>query len=160
MVANDPHNTDLCVSITQQIIWTSRKHFQLNSVLLEETGLGSGQVPVLMELSRGGRLSQKELAQRVHVTPATMSGLLKRMERSGFIRRTTDENDARVSLVELTEEGLAQCDVARQFFNQICHTILDGLDYESQLQLKHLLDHIQQNLGGPGCHQTESTKKE
>jgi len=76
----------------------------VDSGLLEETGLGSGQVPVLMELTRGGQLSQKELAERVHVTPATMSGLLKRMERSGFIRRTTDENDARVSLVELTEE--------------------------------------------------------
>ena len=160
MDANNIHHDDICVSIVRQMIWMSRKHFQLNSTLLEETGLGSGQVPVLMELTRGGQLRQKELAERVHVTPATMSGLLKRMERSGFIRRTTDENDARVSLVELTEEGKAQCQVARQFFDQTCHEILDGLDTESLLQLKQLLDRVQNHLGGPGCCRTESAKKE
>ena len=160
MDANNSHHDDICVSIVRQMIWMSRKHFQLNSTLLEETGLGSGQVPVLMELNRWGRMSQKELADRVHVTPATMSGLLKRMERSGFIRRTTDENDARVSLVELTEEGKAQCHVARRFFDQTCHEILDGLDPESQLQLKRLLDRIQDNLGGMQCCRTESSKKE
>ena len=160
MDANDMAHNDLCVSIIRQMIWMSRKHFQLNSVLLEETGLGSGQVPVLIELARAGQLNQKELAERVHVTAATMSGLLKRMERSGFIRRTTDENDARVSLVELTEEGKAQCEIARGSFDQTCHKILDGLDQESQLQLKQLLDRIQDNLGGPGDCRTESSKKE
>lgn len=160
MCTNNSCDGDASVTILRQIIWISRKHFQLNSALLEATGIGNGQVPVMMDLDRCGRMNQKELADRVHVTPATMSGILKRMERSGFIRRTTDENDARVSLVELTEFGRTQCETARRCFDQTCHQILDVLDVESQLQLSELLNRIQDNLGGIKRCRTESAKKE
>ena len=105
MDANELQACDQRVEIIKQILSLSRKHFQLNSAQLEETGFGSGQIPVLLELNRGGELNQRELAERTHVTPATMSGTLKRMEKNGFIVRTPDENDARISRVRLTEEG-------------------------------------------------------
>lgn len=55
-------------------------------MLLEKTGIGAGQVPILMELQRHGEMTQSALAEHVHVTPATMSGTLKRMERDGASR--------------------------------------------------------------------------
>ena len=160
MCANDYRAVDERVELVRQIIWLSRKHFQLNTAKLEDTGLGSGQIPVLLELERHGEMNQRALAEKVRVTPATISGMLKRMERAGFISRTADENDARVSLVRLTDEGRAQCEIAKRFFDETCCQMLEGLDSESLAQLKTLLTRIQDNLGGIACCRMESSKKE
>lgn len=160
MGTNNSHHHDERVQIIRQMIWLTRKHFQLNNVRLEETGVGSGQIPVLLELERRGELNQRELAECTHVTPATMSGTLKRMEKNGVIVRTADENDARISRVRLTEEGVKQCESARRIFDETCFQMLDGLDEDSLAQLSTLLTRIQDNLGGmKGCR-CESSKKE
>ena len=160
MDTNNSHASDERVELVRQILWLSRKHFQLNTAKLEQTGISSGQIPVLLELSRWGELNQRELAERTRVTPATMSGTLKRMEKNGLIIRTVDENDARISRVRLTEEGRAQCENAKRIFDETCCQMLEGLDGESLCQLKSLLTRIQDNLGGMTCCRTESTKKE
>ena len=88
--------------LARRMMLVSRRRFLLADMLLEKTGIGAGQVPILMELQRHGEMTQSALAEHVHVTPATMSGTLKRMERDGRITRRGDELDARVSLVRLT----------------------------------------------------------
>ena len=160
MDTNNPQIHDERVEIIRQILWLSRKHFQLNTAQLEETGMGSGQIPILLELHRSGELNQRDLAERTHVTPATMSGTLKRMEKSGFILRTPDENDARISRVRLTEEGKAQFEKAKRIFDGTCHQMLECLDDESLALLKSLLTRIQENLDSSNGCRTESTKKE
>lgn len=160
MHANNSQAGDERVELVRQMLWLSRKHFQLNTAQLEETGIGSGQIPVLLQLNHWGELNQRELAERTRVTPATMSGTLKRMEKNGFIVRTPDENDARISRVRLTDEGRAQCENARRIFDETCHQMLDGLDDSSISQLSALLTRIQENLGGMTCCRTETTKKE
>ena len=160
MDTNKPFAPDERVEIVRQIIWLSRRHFQLNSAHLEETGLGSGQIPVLLELERHGELNQRELAERTRVTPATMSGTLKRMEKNGLILRTADENDARISRVRLTEAGLAQCEKARSIFDQTSFQMLEALDEQSLAELRTLLTRIQDHLGGFKCCRSESDKKE
>jgi len=160
MCTNNHHASDERVELVRQIIWLSRRHFQLNNAQLEQTGIGSGQIPVLLELSRWGELNQRELAERTRVTPATMSGTLKRMEKNGFIIRTPDENDARISRVQLTEAGKAQCEHARRIFDETCRQMLSCLDDDSIARLSSLLTRIQDHLGGVKCCQSESTKKE
>ena len=160
MDTNKPIAQDEQVELVRQIIWLARKHFQLSTALLEETGIGSGQVPVLRELETHGEMNQRELAERTRVTPATMSGTLKRMEKAGFITRTADENDARISRVRLTEAGYIQCENARHGFDEACRQLLTGLDTEDLSQLKTLLTRIQNNLGDMACCRVKSTKKE
>ena len=160
MHTNNSQAGDERVELVRQIIWLSRKHFQMSTSLLEETGIGGGQIPVLMELHKHGELNQRELAERTRVTPATMSGTLKRMEKAGFITRTADENDARISRVRLTDEGRLQCENARLGFDTACHQLLAGLNAEDLTQLRSLLTRIQENLGGMACCRTETTKKE
>lgn len=159
MCANDRRDMDERVEIMRRIGWIGRRHFQLNTARLEETGLGGGQVPVLMELRHWGELSQRELADKVRVTPATMSGMLKRMERAGFICRAADENDARISRVRLTEAGKAQCEYAHQVFDEVAHELLAGLGAEDIDALHRLLKNVVDQVGG-SCCRTESSKKE
>ena len=160
MDTNNLHPRDEQVELVRQIIWLSRKHFQLSTSLMEETGIGGGQIPVLMELERHGELNQRELAERTRVTPATMSGTLKRREKAGFISRTADENDARISRIRLTDEGRIQCENARHGFDEACHQLLAGLSSDDLTHLRSLLTRIQDHLGGMTCSRMESTKKE
>jgi len=75
--------------------------------LLEELGLYQGQPPVLFALWEQEGLTHGELAARLNIQPATMTKMIQRMERAGFIERRADSADERVSRVYLTEAGRA-----------------------------------------------------
>lgn len=86
-----------------------RLHFQRVHATLEPLGLHPGQPPVLFALAHRGGLKQRELAEQLHIQPATLTVMLKRMEASGYIIRRPDPMDLRVSRVFLTEEGKELC---------------------------------------------------
>ncbi len=72
---------------------------------LAELGLHLGQEAVLMQLWEEEGLTQSQLVERLGVEPPTVTKMLQRMERAGFITRREDVRDARVSRVHLTPRG-------------------------------------------------------
>jgi MarR family transcriptional regulator, organic hydroperoxide resistance regulator len=95
-------NPDTMDSILAQIchLHHSRAH-----QLLEALGLYRGQPPVLRALWEQEGLTQKELAEKLQNTPATITKMLQRMEKAGFIQRKPDETDQRIMRVYLTQSG-------------------------------------------------------
>ena len=75
--------------------------------LFEAIGLHRGQPQVLLALWEQEGLTQTELAGRLKITPATVTKMLQRMEKTGFIQRKPDAQDQRVSRVHLTPAGRA-----------------------------------------------------
>ncbi|MEA3375684.1 MAG: MarR family transcriptional regulator, partial [Chloroflexota bacterium] len=73
--------------------------------LLDEIGLYRGQQFVLCRLWEEEGLTHSQLAERLHVHPATVTKTLRRMEQAGFIERRPDADDQRVSRVYLTDAG-------------------------------------------------------
>ena len=49
--------------------------------------------------------SQKQLAQWLHVSPATVANSLKSLERGGYVHKEPDAQDARRNRVSITEKG-------------------------------------------------------
>lgn len=123
-----------------------RRRFQLNEMQLESMGIGPGQVPILSELKFHGSFTQRELAEHTHVTAATISGTLKRMERAGLIYRTDDTRDARVSIVRLTKEGEKVVDEAWKLFYQADLDMLQGFSDAECDMLANCLSHMCENL--------------
>ncbi len=148
--AHGDRDTDSRAQIGRLLHWLSRRHFQYCEERLQEVGIGPGQVPILMELSRCGELSQRVLAEKVHVTPATISGTLKRLERGGIISRREDEKDARVSLVSLSERGRALSEEARHIFREADCMIIEKFNEqecdELLSYLRRMLDIVQEGL--------------
>ncbi|MCV2393765.1 MarR family transcriptional regulator [Actinotalea sp. M2MS4P-6] len=68
--------------------------------------LNHASFPVLALLS-GGPLSQRQLALASGVTEQTMSRVLARLERQGYVERHAHETDRRRHEVHLTESGFA-----------------------------------------------------
>ncbi len=120
-------------------------HDRIRSVF-EAVGLYRGQPPMLRVLAKEQGLSHSELASRLHVTPATISKMIDRMERSGFVRRQGDPADQRVSRVYLTEQGQAvQAELGR-LFGKIEQETFAGFTMEERLLLRRLLLHVRENL--------------
>ena len=68
-------------------------------------GSRRGQSNVLAFLAQNPDVTQKELAEALGVIPASLSEVLAKLERKGFVQREKDESDRRFTRVRLTEEG-------------------------------------------------------
>ncbi|MBI2765030.1 MAG: MarR family transcriptional regulator [Chloroflexi bacterium] len=72
-------------------------------------GLTVTQLRLLMFVSQCEGLSNAELAQRMYVTRPSVSALLERLERGGFLRREISPNDRRGICIWLEERGRNVC---------------------------------------------------
>lgn len=73
--------------------------------MLAPLKLRQGQSAIITKLGMYGPCSQKELADARNVTPATISIMLGRMERSGLILRSAAEGSGKTNQISLTPEG-------------------------------------------------------
>ena len=67
---------------------------------LAPEGITLRQCQVLGFLALAGPLAQNELAERMRIEPPTLVGILDRMERDGWIRRTACPGDRRRKLIQ------------------------------------------------------------
>jgi DNA-binding MarR family transcriptional regulator len=63
------------------------------------------QIITLHQLHEGGECTAGELARRVCLSQATMTGIVDRLAARGLLRRTRSETDRRRVMIDLTEEG-------------------------------------------------------
>ena len=64
------------------------------------------QVRVLHCISRGsGQVSQKQIEDHLNVSHPTVTGLVARLEKSGYVTSSRDSEDRRNKLVSLTEKA-------------------------------------------------------
>ena len=72
------------------------------AAVLAVLGWGQGQ-----GIDRGppGRATHAELARRMWLSPATLTGVVDTLEKAGYVRRERDGSDRRVVWLALTEAG-------------------------------------------------------
>ncbi|RFU87122.1 MarR family transcriptional regulator [Streptomyces triticagri] len=71
-------------------------------------GLGASETKTLELLERLGALTAKELAERTGLRPASVTGLVDRLEAKGYVRRVKHPTDKRRVLIEFRPEKLAE----------------------------------------------------
>jgi DNA-binding MarR family transcriptional regulator len=70
-----------------------------------ELGVTGGQVSLLVQIRRSPGISLGELAAAERMSPAALSGYVRRLEKAGFVTRTADAADRRRQGLELTDEA-------------------------------------------------------
>jgi DNA-binding MarR family transcriptional regulator len=81
---------------------------QLNRELRREVhplGITGGQVALLVQIRRRPGIGVRELAALERISPAGMSGHVKRLERAGLVQRTADTGDLRRQGLSVTAAG-------------------------------------------------------
>lgn len=124
----------------------SRALSRVNDRRLRPLGLTFAQMPVLAALSKTDALSQKELAGLARIEQPSMAQLLARMDRDGLIRRTPAQHDRRVSLISLTESGLAKLTQVHSALFETNDQALRGFSTEEVDLLVDLLRRLVVNL--------------
>ncbi len=134
--------------IVGMIMWLCHRHRQRVSERMEQIGIGGGAGPILMTLGCCGEMNQKELAEKVHVSPATVSQTLKPLVKAGLIERKSDEKDARVFRLRLTQEGENKRKEAIEVFSRLDLDLLGPLSEEEQIVLTSLLHKMEAHMKG------------
>jgi len=114
--------------------------------LLGEIGLYRGQQFVLGALWEQEGISQSELAQQLHVQPATITNALQRMERAGLVERRQDTQDLRVSRVYLTDAGRNIRGAVDEIWAELEEQAFAGLSPGEVAVLRRLLAQVYDNL--------------
>jgi DNA-binding MarR family transcriptional regulator len=78
-----------------------------HTTLAATQGLSATETKALDVLDREGPLTAGDLALRTGLAPASVTGLVDRLERKGLARRVADPADRRRVRVERSPEGLA-----------------------------------------------------
>ncbi len=105
----------------------SRSVIGLYRAVLEPMGLTHPQYLVVLALWERSPRTVKDIGEALHLEPATLSPLLKRLEAAGMLTRTRNARDDRALDVALTPAGLALRGAAEKVPAQIVQRLgLDG----------------------------------
>ncbi len=100
-----PTKSDMVAEITDNL----RRIFQVvnerSKRAERETGLTGPQLWAIKVISEAAPIKVSELARRMFLHPATVGGILDRLETKGFVSRTRSRSDRRVVKVGLTNDG-------------------------------------------------------
>jgi MarR family transcriptional regulator for hemolysin len=108
--------------------------------------LTRSQWSVLAHLLRTDGIQQKELAEQMDITAITLTGLLDRMEREGWVERRADPIDRRAKRIYLTEKVAPVTKELRSLAREVRKSALQGLSDAEQQQLMALLVKVRSNL--------------
>ncbi len=115
--------------------------------LVRKLGLTPASGLVLSILADAGApLPPHEIARRLIVTRATVTGLVDSLQRRGFVRRSSHPKDRRSLLVEITPTGRRTLNVMRPLVHRHQRVWLQALSEREQERLIELLGRIQEHL--------------
>jgi len=127
-----------------------RTHAMRVDQRMDQIGLYRGQAILLLTLARQAErqapLTHSEIAEKLHISPAAASKVIKRMECLGYLQRTSDPDDERVSRVVLLEGGRAKLDDIFEVFQEVNGRMLQGISPEEQARLRDLMGRMLANL--------------
>lgn len=123
-----------------------RFHYIRTHELLEEIGVYHGQPGMLFTLNKQDGQSQRDLADKLNLAPATITVMLKRMEKSGLVERRQDPKDLRVSRVYLTDKGRDLCGKTNEVVKRIEEGTFNNFTKEEKIMLRRLLMQMKDNL--------------
>lgn len=127
-------------------------------VALSGLNLYRGQPEILEYLSKHGDCSQKELADSLGVSPASIATSLKRMSKEEFIERTTDENDRRINRLRITEKGEATRLEGRKRCDKVDKIMFSDFSEEEITVFSDMLSRIVKNLSSDGISEKDVIK--
>ena len=106
------------------------------------------QIDVLMGL-RGAtekQLSMKEIEQHFQLAQSTIAGIVKRLEKKGFVESLGDISDKRIKLVRITSAGENCCEEAERYMNETEELLICGFSKEEKELFHTLLSRVAINI--------------
>lgn len=107
---------------------------------------------VLASLARGEKRTQLALAAAVGLDKTTLTAVLDKLEREGFVVRKVDPRDRRVRVPEATEKGLDVHLKLEKCRDLVQTAMLAGVPDADREAFLRVLSHLALGDGGEGAH--------
>ncbi|NGY04943.1 MarR family winged helix-turn-helix transcriptional regulator [Solimonas terrae] len=114
----------------------------------EHLKLTQAQMSALARLSKQPGISQVALAEMLEVHPVTVTQLIDRLQRAGWVRREVHEDDRRAFRLFLTDKADPILSEVWKIAAQAREHALSGLSKAERDQLDSLLTRMKLNLAG------------
>jgi DNA-binding MarR family transcriptional regulator len=124
----------LISKVCQKLIINLQKAFSENGI--EVTPI---QVMLLFYLQKNNGLSLTQISQGLMLENPTVTGLIDRLEKLGYVKRSDHPNDRRVYLVCLTEKGNKVANKALPIVKKINEQIKEGYSEKEMAGFKKVL---------------------
>lgn len=108
------------------------------------------QAGILFLLKQKDGRTMTELSQVLSTDNSAITGLVDRLERSGFISRKMPLNDRRTYLISITPDGLEEINKARVIIRRVNEEIKEGFSVEEIESFKKVLNGIFEKFGKNG----------
>ncbi len=142
-----PNSSARATECAMNLVLTADLLVKRIGTLLQPFNLTSASGLVLSILADSeSPLPPNEIADRLIVSRATVTGLLDSLERQSYIRRLPHPSDRRMILVEITEKGRKTAHDFRPIVHQHQKEWLEVLGETEQQQLIVALHRLQESL--------------
>ena len=119
---------------------------------LAEMELTASQGPILGYIAhRETPPCAKDIEEEFHLSHPTVSGLLSRLEKKGFLEFFPDETDRRCKRIRLRKKGLQCIEIMHQAIRENERVLVQGFSEEEQSLFLSFLNRAIHNMGGDPC---------
>ncbi len=136
-------------TLSVEVFSAFRRAMHLNRQLLGRMMATHGDHPgaagVLRALAERDGISQRDLAEVLHLSRPTVTTMLQRMEQNGLIERWDDEADQRLTRIRLTEKGRSQSETAKESFVTYVDDTIGAMAEPDRRELARLLNVLADN---------------
>ncbi|MHC5566363.1 MarR family winged helix-turn-helix transcriptional regulator [Pediococcus acidilactici] len=101
-----------------------------------------GQNKILVALSEGDNISQKELSQRLGISVQSIAEFIAKLLKKGYVTKQKSPTDGRVQLIKLTEKGKKEAKKSLFYIPEY----LDYLNDDERAQLAAILDKMNNGI--------------
>ena len=120
---------------------------------LEEMELTAAQGHIMGFLARSKTPPcSRDIEEAFHLSHPTVSGLLSRLEKKGFIEFRTDEQDRRCKRIHVLPKGKECQETMRQHIQETERRLVEGFSPEEQEQFFAFLERALVNMGAPATN--------
>ncbi|MEI7682692.1 MAG: MarR family transcriptional regulator [Candidatus Saccharibacteria bacterium] len=110
-----------------------------DQVLQEQLGLGFSQFKLMMVLQKMPNIQQKQIANTLNQTEASISRQIKLLHEKSLLQTTISPKNRREHITTLTSKGVRYTEEARRILNNYYQPMFDQMNDKDQEQLLHHL---------------------
>ena len=140
---------DVALAPTARVARIARLLRKVLDDALQAYGLTAPQLGLINRLLVEDGLVQAELGRRMLIEPATLTGMVQRLEQSGWVRRSCDPENRRLQRVWLTARARDAVDDLHLIQERHRARALFGLSPEELSMFESMLAHVEANLLAP-----------
>lgn len=142
----------------RRIEYVGRVHHMAFKSRLQDIGIPPAQMGALRTITKFPGMSQRELADQLHIQRATATVMLQKMEKAGLIRRENDKEDQRISRIYPSDYALSVDEENRKSVEAYFDQCFQGISQEEVTLLLDILSRLGKRI--VQLHSPESLPKE